>query len=442
MGKRAVVLGLGLVLSAGALMAADEDLLRKIDALQQQVQAQQTMLNQLRQQLLEQQQNTATVVKEEVKTQVDERLSKQSDQPLLNLGKGIDGLSLVGDLRLRYEYADTDFSDDPDANYKSRFRHRVRLGGVWKNQSEEWEVGLGLEAGSSDGTSANQSWNTSKVWESGSVYLDYAYAKHVFGESGLSLTLGQQKNPWKHSFLTFDGDLRPTGATLAYGDDLWFATIGAYNIRSDSKLSGHDNQSLANMYGGQAGLKFDNESLKGLVAAGFYYYDARVSEFQLDRDADDYNYQIGTLYGELGGKVGEVQLKGLAEVAMNFGADNDFSQGVAYGRAPEDDYRPESNDLAWLLGLEAKYDKVKAKYTYAHIEGDSVPWFTSDSDFGSAALRASRSTNVRGHSLGLEYSFSKYFSMGATVMFTELIEADSDNDRDGTLYQIDLVYKF
>ncbi|HOG50158.1 MAG TPA: hypothetical protein PKY10_06175, partial [Lentisphaeria bacterium] len=62
--------------------------------------------------------------------------------------------------------------------------------------------------------------------------------------------------------------------------------------------------------------------------------------------------------------------------------------------------------------------------------------------FGSAALRASRSTNVRGHSLGLEYSFSKYFSMGATVMFTELIEADSDNDRDGTLYQIDLVYKF
>ncbi|NLF59716.1 MAG: hypothetical protein GX574_01080 [Lentisphaerae bacterium] len=441
MGKRAVVLGLGLVLSAGALMAADEDLLRKIEALQQQIQTQQTMLNQLRQQMLEQQQKTATVVKEEVKTQVDERLSKQSDQPLLNLGKGIDGLSLTGDLRVRYEYADTDFSDDPDVNYKSRFRHRVRLGGVWKNKSEEWEVGLGLEAGSSDGTSANQSWNTSKVWESGSVYLDYAYAKHSFGNSGLSLTIGQHKNPWKNSFLTFDGDLRPTGATMAFSQDLLFATIGAYNIRSDSKLSGNDSQSLANMYGGQAGLKFDNDSLKGLLAAGFYYYDVRTSEFQLHRDADDYNYQIGTLYGELGGDVGEVQLKGLAEVAFNFGADNDFSQGFAYGRAP-DNYRPESNDLAWLLGFEAKFSKFKAKYTYAHIEGDSVPWFTSDSDFGSAALRASRSTNVRGHSIGLEYSFSKYFSIGATAMFTELIKAASDGERDGSLYQIDLVYKF
>lgn len=396
MWKRAIVLGLGLVLGVGVLSAADEQ--------------------------------------------------------TFSLRKGIDGLSLSGDLRLRYEYADTDFSNDPDANYKSRFRHRVRLGGVWKNQAEDWEVGLGLEAGSSDGTSANQSWNTKKVWESGSVYLDYAYAKHVFGESGFSLTLGQQKNPWKKSFLSFDGDLRPTGATLAYDYDLFFATIGAYNIRSDSKLSGDSGQSLANMYGGQIGMQFKNDSLKGLLAAGFFYYDSNTSEFiadGIDSDivdefftaADDYNYQIGTLYGELGSKFEDFELKVLGEVAFNFGADNDFNQGIAYGHAPED-YRAESNDLGWLLGLEAKFSNFKAKYTYAHIEGDSVPWFTSDSDFGSAALRASRSTNVRGHSIGLEYSFSKNFSVGATAMFTELFEAASGKDRDGTLYQIDLVYKF
>ncbi len=438
--KTLIVLGLGLLLSAAPLSAADEELLRKIEAMQQQIQAQQTMLNQLRQQMQEQQQTTPTVVKQEVKTQIDERLSKSS-APLISLGKGIEGLSLVGDLRLRYEYADTDRDSQSDANYKSRFRHRVRLGGVWKNPTEEWEVGLGLEAGSSDGTSANQSWNSGKVWESGSVYLDYAYAKHIFGDSGLSLTIGQQKNPWKHSFLTFDGDLRPTGATLAYSDDLWFAALGAYNIRGDSKLSGHDNQSLANMFGGQAGLKFKGDALSGLLAAGFYHYDAETAKYQLDRDADDYNYQIGTLYGELAGAIGDVQLKGLAEAAVNFGADNDFNQGIATGLAP-DDYRAESNNLAWMIGFEAKRNNIKAKYSYARIEGDSVPWFTSDSDFGSAALRASRSTNVCGHSLGLEYSFSKNFSMGATVMFTELIEAESGKDNQGSLYQLDMVYKF
>ncbi|MFA6930958.1 MAG: hypothetical protein WCT05_11575, partial [Lentisphaeria bacterium] len=118
-----------------------------------------------------------------------------------------------------------------------------------------------------------------------------------------------------------------------------------------------------------------------------------------------------------------------------------FSQGIAYGKAPLD-YKAENNDLAWLLGLEAKLDKFSFKYAYAHIEGDSVPWFVSDSDFGSGALRASRSTNVQGHSIGLGYSISKNFSISTTMMFTDLIDADSDQDDQGTLQQFDISYKF
>ena len=440
MGKRAAALGLSLVLGAGALTGADEELLRKIEAMQQQIQAQQTMLNQLRQQIQEQQQNTPTVVKAEVKTQMDERLSKQS-APLISLGKGIEGLSLVGDLRLRYEYADTDRDSQSDANYKSRFRHRVRVGGVWKNPTEEWEVGLGLEAGSSDGTSANQSWNKNSTWESGSVYLDYAYAKHRFGDSGLSLTLGQQKNPWKCSMLTYDSDLRPTGATLAYDQDALFASIGAYNLRGDSKVTGSGDQSLANMYGGQIGMKFKGDNLKGLLAMGFHYYDDETGEYQLA--AEDYNYQIGSLYGEIGGKAGAVDLKAVGEFAMNFGADNDFSQGAARGRASADParYDAEDNDMAWLLGFQAKYGKVVAKYSYAYIEGDSVPWFMTDADLG-AGVKTGGSVNVQGHVLGLSYDLSKNLSLGATMMLTELIEPADGNDDDGTLYQLDISYKF
>ncbi len=416
-------------------------IMQQIEAMKQQIQLQQEQLNILQQKMV-QQQNATNDVQQEIKA-VAEKGAAKSDLPSVILGKGIDGLKIQGDLRLRYEHINTDLENAEDLRYKSRFRHRVRLGGVWTNPAEDWEIGLGLEAGSSDGTSANDSWNQSSVWESGSVYLDYAYAKHTFGDSGLSLTLGQQKNPWTCGMLNFDGDLRPTGATLAWKNDVLFANIGAYNIRGDNSVAGSGaSQDLANMYGGQIGMNWKNDDLKALLAVGFFAYDDNTSEYQMG--SDKANYQIGMAYGELGGKIGDVSLKGFAEVAMNFGADDDFSQGATYGRAPTDpaDYSPESNDLAWMLGLEAKFNRFKAKYAYAHIEGDSVPWFVSDSDFGSGSLRASRSVNVKGHILGLTCDISKNFSIGGSLMLTDLIKPRDGGKADGMLYQLDLVYKF
>jgi len=437
-----IALLLLLLLGWSSLFAQDQsEILNKIAEMQKQIQQQQQQLLELQQRLTEQQQNTVQIVQQEVKTAVaDSASASASDQPLLSLGKGIEGLSLKGDMRLRYEYINTDFEEDDDRRSKSRFRHRVRLGGLWKNPTEDWEIGLGLEFGSGDGTSANDSWNKSSVWESGDVYLDYAYARHRLGDSGLSLTVGQQKNPWQCSMLTFDGDLRPTGATLGYQKDNIFATLGAYNIRSDAKING-DSQSLANMYGGQVGFTWENDSLHALLALGFFYYDSNTGEYMLE--AEDYKYQIGTAYAEMGSKIGAVDVKGFAELAVNFAADNDFSQATysAVSKNPPVDYDAEDNDLGWTLGLEAKYGKFKAKYAYAYIGGESVPYFMSDSDFGSA-LQSKGSTNVQGHVLGLSYALSKNCSLGGTVMLTDYIEAPEDHDDNGLLYQIDLSYKF
>lgn len=419
---------------------SNAEIMAKIAEMQKQIMQQQQQLIELQQKLGQQQQSTTEIVRQEVKSAVAEEQAK-SDKPLIALGKGIEGLTLTGDLRLRYEYINTDLEDDGDVRTKSRFRHRVRVGGLWKNPSEDWEIGLGLEAGSSDGTSANDSWNQTSAWESGSVYLDYAYARHRLGDSGLSLTVGQQKNPWTSSMLTFDSDLRPTGATLAYKADNVFATLGGYNIRSDAKFGSHGSQSLANMYGGQAGVTWEQDSLNALLALGFFYYDSNTGELQLG--ADDYNYQIGTLYAELGGKVGAVKVTGFAEAAMNFGADNDVSQAgnAQVASAAPENYQPENNDLGWTLGLEAKYEKFKAKYAYAYIEGESVPWFMSDSDFGSA-LQKKGSVNVQGHIFGLSYDLSKNCTIGGTMMLTDLIEAPADRDDSGLLYQLDISYKF
>lgn len=439
--KKWIALAASLAVSAAHADGNDE-ILRKIESMQQQMQAQQQMIAQLRTQLEEQRKTTTEIVKQEVDSAVSKRPAPTGST--ISLGKGIDGLTLKGDLRLRYEWRGLDADSGGDTVQKTRFRHRVRLGGVWKNTSEDWEVGLGIEAGSSSGKSANDSWNASSVWESGDLFMDYAYAKHVFGDSGFSATFGQQKNPWECTFLTFDGDLRPTGATLAYSKDMLFATLGAYNLRSDSKVSGSTDPSLANMYGGQLGMNYKTDRLNAMLALGYFYYDSETAQYAISSTADGYNYQIGTLYGELGTKAGAVDLKAIGEFAMNFGADDAVNQGVLYGKAPAGlaNYSPEDNDMAWTLGIEAKYDKFKASYAYAYIEGDSIPWFVSDSDFGAAVPGGDNSVNVQGHKLGLAYAVSKNCSVGATAFFTELIEAPSNGDDKGTLYQFDLSYKF
>jgi len=436
--KKWIALAASLAVSAAHADGNDE-ILRKIENMQQQMQAQQEMIIQLRTQLEEQQKTTTEIVKQEVDAAVSEGLA-QSGGSTISLGTGIDGLTLKGDLRLRYEWRGKD-TDSSDTVQKTRFRHRVRLGGVWKNTGEDWEIGLGIEAGSSKGNSANDSWNSSSVWESGDLAMDYAYAKHVFGDSGFSAIVGQQKNPWKCTFLTFDGDLRPTGATLGYKQDMFFATLGAYNLRGD--VSGKD-ASLANMYGGQLGMDYKTESMSALLAVGLFYYDAETAEYMLS--TKDYNYEIGTIYGEVGTKAGSVDLKAIGEFAMNFGADDAVNQGAGKGGAPASlaDYSPEDNNMAWTLGVEAKFDKFKASYAYAYIEGDAIPYFVSDSDFGAAVVPTSdTSVNVHGHKLGLAYAVSKNCSVSATAFFTELIEPSSSYDGDkGTLYQFDLSYKF
>jgi hypothetical protein len=441
--KKWIALAASLAVSA-AYADGNADVLKKIEAMQQQIQAQQEMINQLRSELDVQQKTTTEIVKQEVESAVSEGLAQSGGSPL-SLGKNIDGLTLKGDLRLRYEYRNLDYDESGDKREKSRLRHRVRLGGVWKNSTESWEIGLGVEAGSESGKSANQSWNSDSVWQSGSLWLDYAYAKHVFGESGFSMILGQQKNPWVHTFATFDGDLRPTGATLAYDQDMFFATVGAYNLRGDAKAGSSADESLANMFATQLGLKYKTDCMHAKFALGFFYYDSETTQFLADDDmADNYNFEVGTAYGEVGGKVGPVDLKGFGEVAMNFGADDDFN---AYSTGPysdhtPSDYSPEDNDLAWVLGLEAKFDKFKASYAYAHIEGDSMPWFVTDSDFGAAVPGKDSSLNVEGHKLGLSYAVTKHCSVAATAFFTKPIEAMDGYDDSGTLYQFDVKYKF
>ena len=244
--RKAITIGAGVLClgSAGVSFAqAPADLAQLKQMLEAQNQQIQALMGKVKD--LEGKQTDMKVAMKETNEAVAEQNKKvDKASSILTLGKGIDGLKLTGDLRLRYEMRDKNIDNNANANGstgdRARIRDRFRLGGVWTNKAEEWEVGAGLATGNdNNGRSTNQDWGTSNTFAHQNVWLDYAYAKHKWDVDGtpLSLSAGQLKdNPQVSTILTWDTDLRPEGAAVAYGD--WrnkdysgpFASLGAFEV--------------------------------------------------------------------------------------------------------------------------------------------------------------------------------------------------------------------
>ncbi len=447
--------------SATTLAAEDinQQVLQQLEALQRQVLEQQRQIEMLKEQITASDNTVNETLRAELRQELDaaieaKGLAQQKDSgPLLTLGKGIDGLRLTGDLRVRYELRELDKMPNYVAGWdglgtqdqkNERWRTRFRLGGVWTNQAENWEIGAGLAtgednhtSGASSATSTNDTWGQGGAFETGNIYLDYAYAKHKMGDA--TITIGQHKYPFLTTGIMVDGDIRPTGATLGYKYEGFFGTLGAYNVR----YSGN-NETLANMYGGQVGYGFKSDKLNGKLAIGYFHYDDQVTEAYLPKvvaldysPKNDYNWQIGDIYGELGGKIGEVGIKGYAQVSKNFGADSKVTQ-ANFNRSVG--YDSEDETCAWIAGMDLSFRGFKLGYAYTRIEGDSLPWFIKDADFGSGF---GRGTNVQGHIIKASYDITKNFSVGATALLYDLVESNAAaSSMGGNLYQFDLGYKF
>ena len=446
--KKCITLGACVLISAAAFAGENDqaEILRKMEAIEKQLQEQQVHMRaqDLR---IEQQQVLIGALKAElesrvaaapaasqervsemVKQQVDEAIEKRglaqvSDRPGISLGKNIDGLKIKGDLRVRYQHQNADRGAGGDEETRKRWRHRLRLGGVWTNSSDNWEIGVGVASGGSDGRSTNQTWEDGgDGFTSGDLRIDYAYAKHDF--ESMSLTLGQQKNPFETSWILWDGDLRPQGFTAKFDQDNLFATVGGYNIDH----LGWD-ESNAMFYAAQVGFEWEN----ALLAVAYYGYNDITAD-EVGGVADEsYSFNIADLYGHIGSDLGDAKLKLFGQLCSNLGADGDVSQR---GDMPAG-YDPSDGDMAWALGIEAKVRDLKISYAYASIEADSMPAWLNDSDFGDGVA----DTDLKGHKIGVGYSLSKNLSLGATALLFDRDQADVNNDK-GKVYQFDVKYKF
>jgi hypothetical protein len=341
----------------------------------------------------------------------------------ISLGKNIDNLTLKGDLRLRYESRHQE-KQAPEVNdTRHRMRTRFRLGLVWDNPSENWEVGAGLASGGSSATSTNATWSENDFFETGDLRLDYAYAKHNWDK--LTFIAGQQKQPWVTTWLLWDSDIRPIGFTAKYDLSKLFVNAGAYNVRYSTAMK----NDMAWLYYGQFGGKFDLGRAGISLAAAYYLYDDVFND--ANQPNPKYEYEIGDLNATVDVPVGDVKLSFIGNYFINFGASGDPGQGVLGGTID-----PEDQNTAWLLGLNAQMGKFSAKYHYARIEADACVGDLRDQDFGDGLS----DTDIKGHLVNIGYKLTKNWKCGATARFYEAIERTGEPEV--SLYQVDLVYKF
>lgn len=464
------------VLGAGFAVAQEPDLKKTVDQQNAQIQE---LLKRV-QQLETSQVDTSQIKKVVLETNqalADANKKIEKADSKLILGKNIDGLRLTGDLRLRYEMRDRNIDAAPTAQDgdRQRFRLRFRLGGIWTNKVENWEIGAGLATGDDNGgRSTNDTWADShnSPFDHWNIWLDYVYAKHKWmlnETTPLTLTLGQQINPLFTTMLTWDGDLRPVGVTLQYGDPLGknytgaFATLGAYEVywmtdgkgsndyNTDNKLN--DNVFLAAV---QAGYKYVGEDNQFLAMAGFMTLNdawrnmpATDNQWGNSNDPNNawpaadtgYQYQIGELYGEYKTNLGGIEVKPYAHLAYNFGASGDKTQAKNLDSAEAADYESKDQRLGIMAGIDFKRGKWSAGYAYSYIQADAVFGPLRDSDFGETA--GLRDTDIQGHLLRVGYQVTEDFTVSLTAYLLSRISDVKNNEADkAQMLQLDLSYKF
>lgn len=429
-------------LFAAQITKADDALVNRIAQLEQQ-------LSELRGEVESNRLMVSDIVREEVEASIESGALAQLKEggPSLKLGKNIDGLKLKADLRVRYQYDDRERTNAANDRERARLRHRVRVGGTWMNSAENWEVALGLAAGSDDGNSNNATWNDDwddgdpdTLWGKGEIYLDYAYAKHTWGGEGMDIALciGKMKHPFKTTGAMFDGDYNPTGIAAKLDTDAgFFLTAGVLNLSSD--LDENNNGTdfiLSNMFAIQGGFNMKTEGVEACLALAYYHADDQIPEEIFGAD-HEWEYHVFDIYGDVAFDLGEASIKLYGQWAVNVGADNDNNETIL-GYVPAN-YEADEGDDAWVLGISGKMAGFKAGYEYCQVGGDSLIW--ANSDFGGGLQDAF--LNAEGHKVSLAYSLTKNCSIGGTAYFVEPIETDNGNDDDeGSTYQVDLKYKF
>ena len=394
-----------------------DEMAEKIKRMEEQIAAQQAMLEEMKQAMEAQKAETTAEVKKTALETAQKEVAKETK------AHNLTGWKFGGDIRLRYEgtYYDSESSQD-----RNRFRLRGRMK-VTKNIG--WGVTgyLQLASGSEAGaTSTNQTLTDS--FDKKGIWLDQAYLTWTPDIEGHFFTFGGGKyaNPFQSTPMMWDTDVNPEGfyQNLAYefGNVQPFFTFGQLMIKENG--SGKDAYALA--YQGGVNAKMDKFGASITLAYyDFVRYDTNYKYANGNTtqtvnsvttlDAGDFN--IFEVLGKVTYKA-RYPLEFFVDYAVNTGAEGPHAD----------------QDTAWSVGGQIGQNKKQkdwsVAYRYANIEANSVIGAFSDSDF--------RHNNRKGSELKFKYNIYDPLSFGAAFWMTDKIVGSDE----WTRLQIDLEYKF
>lgn len=343
-----------------------------------------------------------------------------------------DRIHFKGDLRLRYESKEADYSDGSESTtYHTRYRLRL---GSHIDITDNLHFDVGMRSGFGNPTSGNQTFLDDKPW---SDYFFQSLRFHVLNASytfdNATLKVGRQEymmyRPIR-SQLVWDNDISMNGVNYQYQDDTKMITVGINQPTYAENVTATDD---VNLFLAQYVQKTKLESSTLNLGAGFYYYDGIKGNTALYDSGRLGNSVVDGVYANdyhIVEGFGELKFKNV------LGKPFALAAGVAYNTAAD-----ENNfgyDLAFKLGKTKNIGDWQVKYSYTDIQEDAVLGAHSDSDnFGGG-------TAAKGHAIRTQYKFGKNTYLAGTFFSNTLYAGKKDGkpEADYERVQLDAIIKF
>jgi len=416
-----------------------EELLQKLQTLEEMVKRQQKEIEELKNRLMEQNVNLKQEVqtaKEEAKKATEKAALETEKKVRQWIPKWVNRVQVSGDLRLRYEgihrWEDAKGYDQPNRD-RLRFRARLFFDGTITDELSAHFMLCSDDDPYRDPTTTNQSFTDD--FNNKGIYIHRAYG--VYKPKildGLELVMGKFKNTFIHTDIMWDPDVNPEGFYEKYSykgfkniipfvhlgqmyvnevknqtDDAWLfieqvgVEIKTKPIDLTFALSWYDWSNLKN-------TKYLN-SAQFKSGGGNTFSLANAKPYTVYGYAYDYNLTEAILIATL--NIFPYPLKLTFDYIHN-----------------TDDNVPNGQDTAYYLGfdlgkLKAKHDWLLG-YKYAKIEKDALLGSMADQDFYGA--------NRKGHKIYFYYKPVDRLRIGGAYFITKPVQ-DWTTEEKNSIYK-------
>ena len=450
MKKRAMQMGL---VSLGALLCwwcqpvfsatTTEDVLKRLDALNEIIQKQQGEIKKLKEVLQNQKQaieEGRQAQKEAIQKAVKEESAEAQETWKEWIPKWVRKIKISGDLRLRYERLwdrgmlnQNGTEGKQDDRNRGRIRLRLYLDAPITDEIKTHFMVTTNMSTHQEATTTNATFG--EDFDDKGIYLARAYAEYKPNWlKGLGLGAGKFKKNFYHTDIMWDTDVNPDGVYEFYryeGSDIFQPFI----YLSQMVLNENNRTPDAMLYLNQAGFTWDIGPVRWILAGSYYswsnlngtvwmhsgdYNKGGGNSFITDPSTGDivyeYGYKLWEGYSQIGFQVGPYPVTVYLDYVYNAADDVPSDENKAY-------------NVSFKIGKEGKKGDYALYYKYAYIEQNAVLGCLNDQDFYGA--------NRKGHKVALHYWPFGNVLLRAVFFYTDPVSEWKTASQGNPLWNVD-----